>query len=138
MLINLIQVFGKPKADHATGQLQQHGFARSSRWEYLGKSTSESSRLPNSSGDSSVKLDFGLSDSILGDSKWDYQFGLTYSVTLSSEDLETSLVVRNTGDKNYEFNVLFHSYLQVEVSHCVCDHGINAMSPYLINVFFFF
>lgn len=52
---------------------------------------------------------------MLSDSKWDYQFGLTYSVTLSSEDLETSLVVRNTGSRNYEFQVLFHSYLKVEV-----------------------
>ena len=52
---------------------------------------------------------------MLSDSKWDYQFGLTYSVTLSSEDLETSLVVRNTGSRNYEFQVLFHTYFKVEV-----------------------
>lgn len=109
-------MFGKPQPDHPTGQLNQHGFARTSRWEYLGKSTTESSKLPNSSGDSSVKLDFGLSDSILSDSKWDYQFALTYSVTLSSEDLQTSLVVRNTGSQNYDFQVLFHSYLKVQVS----------------------
>lgn len=56
---------------------------------------------------------------MLSDSKWDYQFGLTYSVTLSSDNLETSLVVRNTGEKNYEFNVLFHTYLKVEVSNDV-------------------
>lgn len=52
---------------------------------------------------------------MLSDTKWNYQFGLTYSVTLSSEDLETSLVVRNTGSRTYEFQVLFHSYLKVEV-----------------------
>lgn len=52
---------------------------------------------------------------MLSDSKWGYQFGLTYSVTLSSEDLETSLVVRNTGSRNYEFQVLFHTYFKVEV-----------------------
>lgn len=63
---------------------------------------------------------------MLSDSKWPYQFGLTYSVTLSSEDLETSLVVRNTGDQNYEFNVLFHSYFQIEVSHLVCSQKMNA------------
>lgn len=54
---------------------------------------------------------------MISDAKWDFQFGLTYSVTLTSEDLETSLVVRNTGERNYEFHVLFHSYLQIEVSH---------------------
>lgn len=48
--------------------------------------------------------------------KWPYQFGLTFSVTLSSEELETSLVVRNTGSKTYDFQVLFHTYLAVDVS----------------------
>lgn len=62
---------------------------------------------------------------MLSDSKWDYQFGLTYSVTLSSEDLETSLVVRNTGSRNYEFQVLFHSYFKIEVRlpwHGILNH----------------
>ncbi|KAL8695433.1 MAG: hypothetical protein Q9218_000011 [Villophora microphyllina] len=106
-------VFGPPKAEHATGQLPQHGFARTSRWEYLGKTSSESSSLPNSKGDASVKLDFGLSNSMLPDRKWDYEFNLTYSVTLSQDNLETSLVVRNTGSSNYDFQVLFHTYLAV-------------------------
>ena len=54
---------------------------------------------------------------MLADSgKWPYQFGLTYSVTLSSNELETSLVVRNTGSTNYDFHVLFHTYLAVDVS----------------------
>ncbi|KAL8924631.1 MAG: hypothetical protein Q9208_003946 [Pyrenodesmia sp. 3 TL-2023] len=107
-------VFGPPKADHATGQLPQHGFARNSRWEYLGKSSSESSSLPNSKGDASVKLDFGLSDSMIDSSKWNYSFNLTYSVTLSQDNLETSLVVRNTGSSNYDFQLLFHSYFAVD------------------------
>lgn len=111
-----LQVFGPPNKDHPTGQLPQHGFARTSRWEYLGKSSSESSALSKGSGDSSVKLDFGLSNSQIGDAKWDYPFALTYSVTLSSEDLETSLVIRNTGEKNYDFQVLFHSYFRIDVS----------------------
>lgn len=109
-------MFGPPKADHATGQLPQHGFARTSKWEYLGKTSSESSSLPNSKGDASVKLDFGLSDSMLADFKWNHEFNLTYSVTLSQDSLETSLVVRNTGSSNYEFQVLFHSYLAIDVS----------------------
>lgn len=111
-----MKVFGPPKSDHPTGQLPRHGFARNSRWEYLGKSSSESSSLPNSKGDASVKLDFGLSDSMIDSSKWNYSFNLTYSVTLSQDSLETSLVVRNTGSSNYDFQVLFHSYLAVDVS----------------------
>ncbi|KAL8703779.1 MAG: hypothetical protein Q9201_003044 [Fulgogasparrea decipioides] len=107
-------VFGPPPAEHATSQLPQHGFARNSRWEYLGKTSSESSSLPNSKGDASVKLDFGLSNGMLSDPKWNYGFNLTYSVTLSQDNLETSLVVRNTGSSNYDFQVLFHTYLAVD------------------------
>ena len=53
---------------------------------------------------------------MLSDNKWDYEFNLTYSVTLSQDSLETSLVVRNTGSSNYDFQVLFHSYLAIDVS----------------------
>ncbi|KAL8994505.1 MAG: hypothetical protein Q9169_005534 [Polycauliona sp. 2 TL-2023] len=107
-------VFGPPNPDHPTGKLPQHGFARNSRWEYLGKSSSESSTLPNSKGDASVKLDFGLSNGMLKDSKWDYDFNLTYSVTLSQDSLETSLTLRNPGTSNFDFQVLFHTYLAID------------------------
>lgn len=82
----------------------------------MGKSSSESSTLPNSKGDASVKLDFGLSHSMIDSSKWNYSFNLTYSVTLSQDNLGTSLVVRNTGSSNYDFQVLFHTYLAIDVS----------------------
>jgi glucose-6-phosphate 1-epimerase len=65
-----------------------------------------------------VKLDFGLSSSMLSDdanSKWPYEFGLVYSVTLSREGLGTSLQVRNQGSENFEFQVLLHTYLAIEV-----------------------
>lgn len=112
-----LQIFGKPDPNiPEISQLVQHGFARSSRWEYLGKSSSDSSKLPNNAGDSSVKLDFGLEDTMITDLKWNGKFSLIYSVTLSTEDLETSIVVRNTGSENYSFKFLFHSYFKVNVS----------------------
>ena len=114
----MIQNFGPP-SNKATEGLPQHGFARITKWEYLGKTSSESSTLPNSSGDSSVKLDFGLSNTMLDDipSEWkNYQFGVTYSVTLSKDDLETSLAIRNTGEKDFEFQTLLHSYWAIDVS----------------------
>ena len=52
---------------------------------------------------------------MIGDASWPYQFALTYSVTLSPTDLETTLVVRNTGTSNYDFQTLFHTYLKVDV-----------------------
>ncbi|KAL2391208.1 hypothetical protein RJ035_000468, partial [Blastomyces gilchristii] len=92
-------VFGPPPKDHATSALPQHGFARNAYWEFLGKSTSESE---GQDGDSSIKLDFGLSTSMLSDkfkSDWPYEFSLVYSVTLSKDSLGTTLQVRNKGEK---------------------------------------
>ena len=52
---------------------------------------------------------------MIGNTNWPYDFALTYSVTLSPKDLETTLVVRNTGTSNYDFQTLFHTYLKVDV-----------------------
>jgi glucose-6-phosphate 1-epimerase len=110
-------VFGTAADHSATSKLPQHGFARTSRWEFLGKSTSESSSSKDG-GDSSVKLDFGLSPSNLSEESkkaWPYEFGLIYSVTLGREGLTTSIMVRNEGGAAWEFQVLMHSYLRVNV-----------------------
>lgn len=51
-------------------------------------------------------------------SEWkDYQFGITYSVTLGREDLETGFAIRNTGSIDFEFKALLHSYWAIYVSH---------------------
>lgn len=104
-------VFATPSPDHeATSRLAQHGFARSSRWEFLGKSTSEGSL-------SSVKLDFGLSTETVDRSVknlWPYSFGLLYSVTLDRESLNTTLVVTNDGDVPFECQTLMHTYLKIK------------------------
>ena len=111
-------VFGKAPDHAATATLPQHGFARTSRWEFLGKSTSEGSGTTDG-GDSSVKLDFGLSQSNLDDASkkaWPFAFGLIYSVTVGREGLTTSIVVRNEGESAWEFQVLLHTYFRVNVS----------------------
>ena len=111
------QVFGAPPKDHATKDLPQHGFARAVRWEYLGKSSSESSA--RGAADSAVKLDFLLDSSSLPDKfkkAWPYDFGLTYNVTLSPEGLQTMLSVQNSG-ASFDFQVLMHTYLRVDVSN---------------------
>lgn len=101
-------VFGPPPADHATSALPQHGFARTSRWEYLGSSASESS---------GIKLDFGLDASTLpaaARAQWPHAFGLQYSVTLTpGAQLRTMLTVRNTGSAPWECQMLLHTYFRV-------------------------
>lgn len=113
-----IQCFGPPPKDHATGKLPQHGFARNSLWEYLGKSSSESGALAKG-GDDSIKLDFGLSNSQLSQdakNQWPFDFGLVYSVTLGRDRLQTMLNVNNEGKQSFEFQMLLHTYFKVDVS----------------------
>jgi len=109
-------VFGPPpKEGHATSSLPQHGFARNVRWEYLGKSSTESTGN-KSALDSSVKLDFGLSSAQLDEKSkkaWPYEFTLVYSVTLSTGELGASLEVKNSGDKTWEFTTLLHTYFRI-------------------------
>ncbi|KAF7543823.1 hypothetical protein G7Z17_g10421 [Cylindrodendrum hubeiense] len=102
-------VFGTAPDHEATSKLPQHGFARNSRWEFLGRSTSEGSS-------SSVKLDFGLSSENLAEgvkALWPYKFNLIYSVSLDPESLSTSLVVTNDGDVSFDFQTLLHTYFKV-------------------------
>ncbi|KAF2468542.1 galactose mutarotase-like protein [Lindgomyces ingoldianus] len=108
-------VFGPPpKSGHPTSALPQHGFARTSRWEFLGKATSEDAL---DAAGSSVKLDFGLYSSNLSPearTAWPLDFGLVYSVTLSKDSLQTVMNVRNEGDHSFEFQMLLHTYLKVK------------------------
>lgn len=113
------QVFGPPPPNHATSQLPQHGFARTSMWEFLGKSTSESESSEGGA-DLSVKLDFGLSSAGLSDETralWPYAFNLIYSVTLSTGSLVTSMVATNDDERPFDLQVLMHTYFRVKVWH---------------------
>ncbi|KAI0473923.1 galactose mutarotase-like domain-containing protein [Xylariaceae sp. FL0804] len=109
-------VFGTAPGHAATEKLPSHGFARNNKWEFLGKSSSESSPSTGSS-DASVKLDFGLSSATLSDdarAAWPYTFSAIYSVTLTPESLHTGIVITNDGDKAFECQVLMHSYFRVK------------------------
>jgi glucose-6-phosphate 1-epimerase len=66
-----------------------------------------------------VKLDFGLYSSALpagARASWPFDFGLVYSVTLSTTGLRTMMQVRNEGTSTFEFQFLLHTYLKVAVS----------------------
>ncbi|KAF2001934.1 galactose mutarotase-like protein [Amniculicola lignicola CBS 123094] len=120
-------VFGPPpKSGHATSSLPQHGFARNSRWEFLGKSAAEDALDA-----SSVKLDFGLSTTELSEEArkaWPFDFGLVYSVTLAKDSLQTVLNVRNEGEESFEFQVLLHTYLKISDISKVAINGLLGVS----------
>lgn len=75
--------------------------------------------MPRSPSDSSVRLDFGLTSSSISPEArkaFPHSFGLIYSVTLARDSLETAMLVRNEGQESFEFQVLMHTYLRVDVS----------------------
>lgn len=124
-------MFGPPPSNHATSSLSQHGFARNCKWEFLGKSTSESGAL-SKGGDDCVKLDFGLGSSNLDASSrkaWPYDFALVYSVTLGRDRLQTTLHVQNKGKEAFEFQMLLHTYLKIKVSFSVSTHPGPMAAP---------
>ena len=118
------QVFGPPpKSGHPTSSLPQHGFARGSRWEYMGKSTAEDALDSDS-----VKLDFGLDRQSLSEESrkaWPLDFGLVYSVTLSKDSLQAVLTVRNEGEESFEFQFLLHTYFKVSDISKVAITGLS-------------
>lgn len=100
-------VFGPPPSSGPTSTLPQHGFARVSKWEVLGKSSNSAE---------SVSVDFGLgSENVTVEfrKKWPFDFGLIYTVELRKGSLETKICVRNEGNESFEFQTLFHTYLKV-------------------------
>ncbi|RUP48249.1 galactose mutarotase-like domain-containing protein, partial [Jimgerdemannia flammicorona] len=87
--------------------LPQHGFARISKWEWLGIITET---------DEEISVQFGLGEAQLTDalrSAWPNSFRLTYTVTLTADTLKTVLSVKNEGSNAFEFNTLLHTYLSV-------------------------
>ncbi|KAI1827182.1 galactose mutarotase-like domain-containing protein [Xylaria intraflava] len=105
-------VFGTAPDHAATAKLAQHGFARNSVWEFLGKSSAES----EASTEASVKLDFGISSATIDEkfkALWPYTFSAIYSVTLAPDGLRTSISITNDGSQSFECQFLLHTYLRI-------------------------
>ncbi|KAJ4992006.1 aldose 1-epimerase [Stagonosporopsis vannaccii] len=118
-------VFGPPPKEGPTSKLSQHGFARNSRWEYLGKSSTE-----DALDTSSVKLDFGLDRNGISEEhrkSWPLDFGLVYSVTLSKDTLQAVITVRNEGDESFEFQFLLHTYFKIKDISKVSVNGLGSV-----------
>jgi len=113
-------VFGKKDEPFVT-DLPQHGFARISKWDFLGKI----SNSPNH-----VQVDLGLSHHNIPQDlreKWPFPFGLIYSVNLSPTSIETKIVVRNEGKQSFMFNLLFHTYFRLPDISKVKVVGLNGL-----------
>ncbi|KAI1323401.1 galactose mutarotase-like domain-containing protein [Xylariaceae sp. FL0255] len=123
-------VFGTAPDHAATSKLPQHGFARNSKWEFLGSSPAESNETTDKS-DVGVKLDFGLSSATLGPRDkvlWPHDFTAIYTVTLSPNGLGTGIAITNDGEESFDCQVLMHTYLRIKDITKVTVSGLKDSS----------
>jgi D-hexose-6-phosphate mutarotase len=90
------------------GLLPQHGFARVSRWTWLGITVDN----PNE-----ITCEFGLKPNQIPESQrliWNHDFHLIYTVTIRANTVFTQLSVHNTSQHAFEFTSLLHTYIRVQ------------------------
>lgn len=105
--------FGQPSPS-----MPQHGIARTSIWTVDTFLQNETTR--------SASLVLKLTDSPESFLLWPYKFQLTYTVTISVEGLNFSLVVSNTDpETSFSCNALFHTYFKVEAIRNVSIRGFQ-------------
>ncbi|KAI8903734.1 galactose mutarotase-like domain-containing protein, partial [Gorgonomyces haynaldii] len=91
------------------GPLPQHGFARVSKWHYLGVLTENTHQT-------TVGFSLEKHQALEQQTKiWPFLFRLEYHVTLSANTLHLKLVVKNLDQSAFDFTVLLHTYLQTQI-----------------------
>eukprot|EP00045_Choanoeca_perplexa_P009834 m.96266 g.96266 ORF g.96266 m.96266 type:complete len:343 (-) comp15044_c2_seq1:923-1951(-) len=81
-----------------------HGFARISTWRLADNSASDLDV---------INASFELVANEETKAMWNYDFKLTYVVSLGADNLTTTLVVDNTGVEAFQFETLLHTYFRV-------------------------
>lgn len=84
-------------------ELPSHGFARISEWSVV-----ETGKMANGG----AYMTLQLTDSECTRKLWDYSFKTQLKVEVSAE-LKVSLIIENTGDKQFCFSAALHSYFAV-------------------------
>ncbi|GIY15525.1 glucose-6-phosphate 1-epimerase [Caerostris extrusa] len=92
----------------------QHGFARRTKWTVKeeGDSSSDTATFVLEDSDDTRKL-------------WNYKFKFEYILTLVSDnELKMEAVITNTGDKEFDFTFLLHTYFAVpDVKECAVKNN---------------
>ncbi|XP_063432561.1 uncharacterized protein LOC134714854 [Mytilus trossulus] len=87
----------------------QHGFARIKRWQV---------ESPPKEEDGNIVCCLSLSDDEETRQMWDYQFKLLYTIQLGVSSLTLKLTIQNTGNKEFDFTTLMHTYFRTgDISH---------------------
>jgi len=97
----------------------QHGFARISRWTL---------KQQNKEENGACSAVFSLRENETTKAMWDFKFELEYTVVLQAEGFSTSLNVRNTDSKPFDFTCLFHTYWKVPDVTKVKVSGLSGLT----------
>ncbi|KAJ2808264.1 GPI inositol deacylase [Coemansia guatemalensis] len=86
------------------GELPQHGFARTRKWEFLDAFEHGESMV--------AQFQLTENEETLA-SKWPYKFMLHYTVDLTATTLSTIIKYENTDTREFSFTSLMHNYFRV-------------------------
>lgn len=102
------------------GKLPNHGFARTSVWAFD----------PSDAGESGDSVFFSLSLTETAETLalWPNKFKLVYTVSFNATTLNTSLEVYNTGEKDFDFQALLHTYYLLDKVEEITLEGLDKMT----------
>ncbi|KAJ2772417.1 hypothetical protein IWQ57_001774, partial [Coemansia nantahalensis] len=86
------------------GELPQHGFARTRKWELVSTEARGISAVAN------LEL---RDDETTRASAWPYAFSLRYTITLTATTLSAIMKIENFDDREFSFTALQHTYFGV-------------------------
>uniref|UniRef100_A0A131YZS2 glucose-6-phosphate 1-epimerase n=1 Tax=Rhipicephalus appendiculatus TaxID=34631 RepID=A0A131YZS2_RHIAP len=103
----------------------QHGFARISRWTVH--------EQPHAVADGGSAVTLALEDTEETRRMWNFKFRVLYTVILRKNNLVLDVDVINTGDTEFSFTILLHTYLRLNDVNQFSISGLRG-SPYVDKV----
>jgi glucose-6-phosphate 1-epimerase len=100
------------------GPLAKHGFARTSMWQQVHRSSQ--------AGGAQARLRLLSSEETRA--VWPHSFALTLDVTLSPANLTLTLSVENTGREPWPFTAALHTYVQLADVARASLHGLEGLT----------
>ena len=95
-------------------KMPKHGFARQTKWNFVKKYKNE-----NYSG-----IIFELNSDEYTKKLWDYDFKLRYEVIINENSLKNEIQVYNNDNKTIDFDLLFHTYYNINNIENTIIHNI--------------
>ncbi len=104
--------FGMPKDDMT---LPQHGFARTSLWEYMDADETD---------DETTQITLQLTHSTESLALWPHKFKLILNITIG-KTLSMSLTTENCDDKAFEVTSALHTYFNISAIENISVEGLD-------------